>query len=145
MFVHSSNICFWSSFYSTSLRIFVKWLSFLLLSIILTWSNQLNRFILTNKLYLNLQTLILILYYMAFSVLIYFNSPPKNLLKTFLSKATSSTLIQCPKFFSICCHLSCYCLIICYLPALNTDQDFTSENRAWHALFLFVIFFNLWS
>jgi len=64
MFVHSSTFCFGRHFGRLPSEVLLND-SLLLLSILLRWPIQLHRFILTNKVYLNLQTPALILYYIA--------------------------------------------------------------------------------
>ena len=76
----------------------ITWITFLLLSVLLTWPIQFNRLILTNENISNFQTAALIVVSLS-PIFIYFNST-NTFLKTFLSKAAnrfSHQFIQYPK------------------------------------------------
>jgi hypothetical protein len=86
--VHSSAVCFlvvhlvdFPEDYCLS-----TWLTFLLLTILLTWPIQFNRLVLTNESTPNFQRAALIISLSA--IFTYFNSP-NIFLKTFLSKAAN--------------------------------------------------------
>lgn len=124
-------------FYSTSQRIFVKWLSFHLLSVPLTWSIQFNLFSMTNKMYLNLQRAVLIFYYLAFSIFIYFNYPKKLLLSAVPSVNVQIFLHILPSVLLLPYKFLSFLLWVLTKTLL--------EKTVYDMLYLHTYFFNLWS
>jgi len=115
------------------------WPTFLLLSILLTWTIHINRLVLTNESISqspNRSVNSLSYRFLQFSLTLI---PQNFLLKMFFQK-------QCSIFCSAGCHRSYNVLYVFIFSALNTGWFFSSGSSAYYCQLTFVIiFFLVWS